>query len=114
MRETVGARQGAEELSKQLGEVYSSLIAEFAKYGGSGLGFAGDAMMCWFDRENAEGERDKSSASQQRQAWGSPDSWPKLSEAQEENEWLLPNWWYYCNPKFDELFQQAANELDQT
>lgn len=34
--------------------------------------------------------------------------------AQKENEWSLPNWSRYCNPKFDELFQQAASELDQT
>ena len=34
--------------------------------------------------------------------------------AQKENEWSLPNWSRYCNPKFDELFQQAATELDQT
>jgi peptide/nickel transport system substrate-binding protein len=34
--------------------------------------------------------------------------------AQKENEWSLPNWSRYCNPIFDELFQQAANELDQT
>lgn len=33
--------------------------------------------------------------------------------AQKENEWSLPNWSRYCNPKFDELFQQAATELDQ-
>lgn len=34
--------------------------------------------------------------------------------AQKDNEWSLPNWSRYCNPKFDELFQQAATELDQT
>jgi len=34
--------------------------------------------------------------------------------AQKENEWSLPNWSRYCNPKFDELFQQATTELDQT
>jgi len=34
--------------------------------------------------------------------------------AQEENEWSLPNWSRYCNPKFDEMFQQATTELDET
>lgn len=48
LRTRLGARQGAEELSKQLGEVYSTLITEIEKYGGSVIGFAGDAMMCWF------------------------------------------------------------------
>lgn len=33
--------------------------------------------------------------------------------AQKENDWSLPNWARYCNPEFDELFQQAVNELDQ-
>ena len=54
LRESLGARQGAEELSKQLGEVYSALIAEVEKYRGSVIGFAGDAMMCWFNRRNDE------------------------------------------------------------
>jgi adenylate cyclase len=49
LRETLGTRQGAEELSKQLGEVYSALIAEIEKYSGSVIGFAGDSMLCWFD-----------------------------------------------------------------
>jgi class 3 adenylate cyclase/tetratricopeptide (TPR) repeat protein len=49
LHESLGARHGAEELSKQLGAVYSALIAEVEKYGGSVIGFAGDAMMCWFD-----------------------------------------------------------------
>jgi class 3 adenylate cyclase len=51
LRETLGARQGAEELSKRLGAAYSSLIAEVEKYGGSVIGFAGDAMICWFDKQ---------------------------------------------------------------
>jgi class 3 adenylate cyclase/tetratricopeptide (TPR) repeat protein len=48
LREKLGTRHGAEELSKQLGEVYSALILEVEKRGGSVIGFAGDAMMCWF------------------------------------------------------------------
>src|SRR6266540_1462619 len=49
LRESLGARQGAEELSKQLGAVYSALIAEVEKFGGSVIGFAGDSMICWFE-----------------------------------------------------------------
>jgi len=49
LREKFGSRQGAEELTKELGKVYSALIAEIEKYGGSVIGFAGDAMMCWFN-----------------------------------------------------------------
>jgi len=49
LRKSLGARQGAEELTKQLGKVYSALIAEIEKYGGSVIGFAGDSMLCWFN-----------------------------------------------------------------
>src|SRR5690349_3320534 len=49
LRGSLGARGGAEELSKRLGQVYSVLIAEVEKYRGGVIGFAGDAMMCWFD-----------------------------------------------------------------
>ena len=49
LREKLGARQGVEELTRQLGAVYSALITEVEKYDGSVIGFAGDAMMCWFD-----------------------------------------------------------------
>lgn len=49
LHETLGARQGAEELTKQLGKVYSALIGEIEKYGGSVIGFAGDSMLCWFN-----------------------------------------------------------------
>lgn len=49
LREKFGARHGAEELTKQLDLVYSELIADIEKYGGSVIGFAGDSMLCWFD-----------------------------------------------------------------
>ena len=38
LRNSLGQRQGAEELS-----LYSALIAEIERYGGSVIGFAGDA-----------------------------------------------------------------------
>jgi len=44
-----GPRRGAEELTKQLDAVYSALITEVERYGGSVMGFAGDAITCWFD-----------------------------------------------------------------
>jgi adenylate cyclase len=49
LRESLGARQGTEELTRQLGVVYSALITEIEKCGGSVIGFAGDAITCWFD-----------------------------------------------------------------
>ena len=56
LRERLGTRQGAEELTKQLGAVYSALIAEVEKYGGSVISFAGDAILCWFDRQTTHHE----------------------------------------------------------
>ncbi len=50
LREKFGARQGAEELTRQLDLVYSALIAEVERHGGSVIGFAGDSMLCWFDK----------------------------------------------------------------
>ncbi|MCX6081920.1 MAG: AAA family ATPase, partial [Chloroflexi bacterium] len=49
LRDAIGARQGAEELTKHLDTVYTALIAEIESYGGSVIGFSGDAVTCWFD-----------------------------------------------------------------
>jgi len=62
LREAFGARQGAEVLSRQMGEVFSALVAEVEKYGGSVIDFAGDSMLCWFDRGNDELQASSSSA----------------------------------------------------
>lgn len=40
--------------------------------------------------------------------------WTCDNIAQKENDWALPNWARYCNPKFDELFKQATTELDES
>jgi adenylate cyclase len=48
MTRSLGARRGAEELTKQLNAVYDALIVEIEKYGGSVISFAGDAALCWF------------------------------------------------------------------
>ena len=52
LRESLGSRHGAEELTKHLGTVYTALIAEVEKQGGSVINFAGDAITCWFDDSN--------------------------------------------------------------
>jgi adenylate cyclase len=46
--EQLGARQGAEELTRYLNIVYSALIAQVHRYGGSVIYFSGDAITCWF------------------------------------------------------------------
>src|SRR5262245_23818734 len=47
----LGARRGAEELTRRINRVYEALIAELDRYGGSVLGFAGDSITCWFDHQ---------------------------------------------------------------
>ena len=49
LRNTLGPRRGAEELTRHLDAVYTALIAEIERYGGSVIDFAGDSIMCWFD-----------------------------------------------------------------
>jgi len=44
----LGPRRGAEELTALLNQVYSALIAEVERFGGSVICFSGDAMTCWF------------------------------------------------------------------
>ena len=39
-------------------------------------------------------------------------AWTCAEAAQMENNWGLSNWSRYCNPEYDALFDQAANELD--
>lgn len=56
MTRLMGARRGAEELTKQLNIVYDALIAQIEKYGGSVITFAGDAALCWFADTVTPGE----------------------------------------------------------
>ena len=46
------ARRQVEELTQQLNLVYDALIAEFHRYGGSVIGFVGDAITVWFDADS--------------------------------------------------------------
>lgn len=47
-----GRSRGAELLTRTLNAAYQALIEQVERYGGSVIGFAGDAITCWF---NAEG-----------------------------------------------------------
>lgn len=49
-----GTRRGAEELIRRLNHLYTVLIAEIERFQGSVIGFSGDAVACWFDRQNRE------------------------------------------------------------
>jgi predicted ATPase/class 3 adenylate cyclase len=46
-----GPQRGAEELTRQLNNVYETLISELHRFGGSVIGFSGDAITCWFDSD---------------------------------------------------------------
>ncbi|HSR20097.1 MAG TPA: cache domain-containing protein [Anaerolineales bacterium] len=45
----LGRQRGAEEVIRQLNRVYSVLIDEVHRFGGSVINFSGDAITCWFD-----------------------------------------------------------------
>lgn len=51
-----GPRRGADELTRQLNLVYTALISEVERYGGSVIGFSGDAITCWFAAQPAATE----------------------------------------------------------
>ncbi|MGC1376486.1 MAG: tetratricopeptide repeat protein [Anaerolineales bacterium] len=48
----LGKRRGAEELTLHLNRFYEALIAPVEVYGGSVVGFSGDAIVCWFDLDD--------------------------------------------------------------
>lgn len=48
---TLGPRRGAEELARRLNTVYDALVAPVHRYGGSLIGFSGDAFIAWFDQD---------------------------------------------------------------
>jgi adenylate cyclase len=47
----LGPQRGAEELTHHLNLVYDALIAELYRFGGSVIGFSGDAITCWFEAD---------------------------------------------------------------
>jgi predicted ATPase/class 3 adenylate cyclase len=50
----LGPQRGAEELTALLNRVYGALIAQVERFGGSVIGFSGDAITCWFDDDSFE------------------------------------------------------------
>src|SRR5262245_48090231 len=58
----LGHRRGAEELTLQLNQVYTALIAEVDRHGGSAIDFAGDSLTCWFDESLVPGPLSVASA----------------------------------------------------
>jgi DNA-binding response OmpR family regulator len=52
LAQELGRRRGAEELTRTLNQVYSTLIDEIHRYHGSVIGFSGDAITCWIDGDD--------------------------------------------------------------
>ena len=48
----LGPRLGAEEMTRHLNLVYDPIISQVHRFGGSVIGFSGDAITCWFDGDN--------------------------------------------------------------
>src|SRR5205814_6158986 len=45
----LGPQHGAEAITTHLDRVFEALIGELDRYGGSVVGFSGDALTAWFD-----------------------------------------------------------------
>lgn len=58
----LGPRRGAEEVTRQLNEVYDVLTATVERYGGSIVGFSGDGFICWFPGDDGTGSDARSAA----------------------------------------------------
>jgi class 3 adenylate cyclase/tetratricopeptide (TPR) repeat protein len=52
----LGPRRGAEALTKQINAVYEALLDAVALHAGSAVGFAGDAITCWFNDAGTPGD----------------------------------------------------------
>lgn len=46
-----GTLQGADRMTHWLNQIYDSLIEQIHRFGGSVVGFSGDAMTCWFPED---------------------------------------------------------------
>ena len=52
---TLGAKRGAEELSRLLNQVFGPITTAIHRHGGSVISFGGDSVTCWFDGDDGAG-----------------------------------------------------------
>ncbi|MGE3308930.1 MAG: tetratricopeptide repeat protein [Limisphaerales bacterium] len=52
LTQALGPRRGVEELTGHINRVYDGLVSHVHEFGGSIIGFAGDAITCWFDGDD--------------------------------------------------------------
>lgn len=84
LRETLGSRKGAEELTKRLDDAFTALIASLERYSGSVIGFAGDAITCWYDGEDGAVRAIHAGIEMQKAITDFPDLFLKVSIASGE------------------------------
>gem|GEM_PF-437383 len=60
----LGLQRGAEEIIRHLNRVYSTLVNEVHRYGGSVITFSGDAITCWFDELDLLGNQRPSTSAE--------------------------------------------------
>jgi len=60
----LGLQRGAEEVIRQLNRVYTVLIDEVHRYGGSVISFSGDAVTCWFNDLDLMGNQHSSTSAE--------------------------------------------------
>ncbi|MCK5922091.1 MAG: hypothetical protein KAG66_14205, partial [Methylococcales bacterium] len=51
LAQELGTKRGAEELTIHLNHVYDALIDQLHTFGGTVIGFSGDAITCWLDND---------------------------------------------------------------
>ena len=51
----LGLQRGAEEMIRHLNRVFTTLIDEIHRFGGAVISFSGDAITCWFDECDPDG-----------------------------------------------------------
>ena len=50
LEKELGPRQGADELMMHVNQLYTGLVNQVHRYGGSVVNFSGDSITCWFDQ----------------------------------------------------------------
>ena len=51
LEEELGERRGIEQITLILNKIYEVIISEIHRFGGSVIGFSGDAVTCWFNED---------------------------------------------------------------
>ena len=52
LSKALGEQRGAEELTRRLNSLYDGLLRQVHRFGGTVLGFSGDAFTCWLDGDD--------------------------------------------------------------